>query len=1314
MSKAIIVMSSSVKAMLQNPDFNAMYRTSFEQRIKDMQNESLRRGANLERIGREKVLSIRIGRTPRLLAVKQTINDQLVWVLLELLPDHDYDNARYLKPGAKDRFLEANSDRIQALAASGDDERVLEIADNTEDKAGAGLPMAGAGGPLAKIKPVELVTYNRQLIHMSERQDECLFSIAAGLTDDSFIALVAGAPGSGKTLLAKSIIEQLLEAGEDGDDAANVYYIAQSDKLRHEMAEQCGAAAADTVNYCAYQQMLQHAGVNLDDMMQVDDSHLLLFFTKVQDNARKLFRHKSKDLTDTGPDIEAILATMDFEHFRQECIVMSGINKPGDEGLAKYQAMGGSHSLFHGKAELQQQLWQVYQDYMSGLAEAHQYHLKLSRFDVAKIEGNPTLLVDEALDLTRVQLQTLMAMGAKVVFVGDHNQDLENISHSMEYLRGLITASGAAQTYVAKLNKTYRCATHIASIASKLLGVKKGITSHGSDLVDIEVNSALDATGSVAMIGAKPSEVEQVQRLCGSVDTAVICPQDKKAAVAAQLGATLVFSIAEIKGLGYKRIILRDLISSGTAVRLLKLLEGGKKKRADITAADKILITDLNNLFTAISRAETELVFMSSVRHPKIKELINVLADGIQFTAIDAMGIDAGPSTEAEWHAEALRQQGEGNHEQARQIAERFGFILSPDDGPRVDVKESETTKKSALPGVLESKISNPAADIAHAVGMPVATVAKPKVRKRKSKKKKATASVSVVTEISTAKAKASKAKQDGDLIIAFPIKLTKAQKKKKGNKRKLKRKIDFSSVLSVEDLEFLMTLPEKHINNIKAKHIHSLLMTHVDDDFPRKKKELYEKAINHVFKTCHHIYNDYHGIVFSHPPDFYAEGHRQTVAYRLIMDPVSTVEFYVCLLPLAIKFASSDERVLKPLAKRLGSKSVLGCSSASVTSAQSFMLYADPHYTVALLDLYMENPVALDVVGKTFNTVIPDFIGLDGRMLSVMSYMLTRSDGVVFSKLVKVARNISYIRNLMIAMFELTYVYEACFFQDSKQFPVAALGEFIALAEDDVVVMDFLVNVLQRKNTVNYLTILHDIANRNFPIFKQLVALAKTNDKMLAVVNNALLSSSNERVGVMTCHEAVLVPLIELALHKSEFTSDLANSLSGNKILYIDDGPREVCFVVRWIKNPSICKEEYPYVMRLAEKSSEFANAFITCLLEGQLGEYHGLILFATHYSKELVSFIELALKNATVFERLFTQLDVPNEAGVTPLDVVKRYDPEGYERIIDKLRELAKRHTAGTHRARLFGQPADESDAPASDTAGEKSEYIALARTP
>ncbi|MDF1685138.1 MAG: AAA family ATPase, partial [Legionellaceae bacterium] len=708
MSKPIIVMSSSVEQVLQDPDFIAKYQTSFDERIEDMRNESLRNGANLERVGHESVLSIRIGITPRLLAVKQTFGDQVVWVLLELLPNHKYKKARFLKPGVKDQFLEANKDRIMALAVSGNDERVLKIDEKEEDKAGAGLPIAGAGGPIERVKPVELVTYNRQLIHMSEMQEICLSAIAAGLTNDAYIGLVAGAPGSGKTLLAKSIIEQLLEAG---DEAPHVYYIAQSDKLRAEMAEQCGAAAADKVKYCAYQEMLQHAGVNFEGMTQVDDIHLLQFFSKVQLEASTLHKIETKDITATEASIEVILKEMSFEQFRQECIVMSGITESGDAGLKVYQAMGGSHSLFHDNAELQQRLWGIHQQYMQGLKESNQYHLKLSRFETGKMEDEHVLVVDEALDLTRVQLQTLLSMGAKVVFVGDHNQDLENISHSMEYLRGLIAASGVENTYVAKLNQTYRCATHIAKVASVLLDLKKGITPHGSDLVDIEVSSALGVTGSIAVIGATPSEVEQVNKLCNNVDTAVICPQQNKTAVASQLGAALTFSIAEIKGLGYKRIIVRDLISKDIAVRLLSLYKGGKKKRGDMTAADKTLITNLNNLFTAISRAEVELIFMSSDKHPVIRELINVLIAGIEVTPIEAIGMGAGPSTEAEWLAEAERLRAEGKCEQAEEIEKRIGVDLRTARETTISESPASTdVQDSANSGVIESKSANPAA----------------------------------------------------------------------------------------------------------------------------------------------------------------------------------------------------------------------------------------------------------------------------------------------------------------------------------------------------------------------------------------------------------------------------------------------------------------------------------------------------------------------------------------------------------------------------------------------------------------------------
>ncbi|MDF1655936.1 MAG: hypothetical protein P1U34_12580, partial [Coxiellaceae bacterium] len=596
------------------------------------------------------------------------------------------------------------------------------------------------------------------------------------------------------------------------------------------------------------------------------------------------------------------------------------------------------------------------------------------------------------------------------------------------------------------------------------------------------------------------------------------------------------------------------------------------------------------------------------------------------------------------------------------------------------------------------------------AVGLPVT--------KKKSKKKKkgvvrtkvsgGDTTRTIATVIGATKAKTTKTKEGGGLVIHFPLKATKAERRKFGKKYKPTRDINFSSVLGVEDLEYLRRLSKKHIIRIKAKHIHSLLRTKVTDGLTPEIKKLYEKAVDHLFETYVPLDSDFTKSVLSKAPDLYAEGLRQTVAYQLMTDAGKAVNFFTIFTPFAIKYAYFDKLVCESLTIKLREPFSEGCKTWGGSYASMLMLHIEASCgAVQLLDLSVDNPDLLDVMLNAFTEIVPGSARLDQLSITILQEILSRKDGIIFSRLVRMARDIPRIRDLIIATLEMTYLYDgSCMIEDTTLFSSSALGEFIALAEDDSVVMDFLVKILHRTNAANGLTILHDTANRNLPIFKQLVALGEINDSMFETINGALLSSDIGRVGVMVCFEPVLVPLIELALDKPEFVGHLANSLMGTKqLLYRTDGLRDVCFVERWLQNPRICKEEYPYVLQLAEKSSEFARAFVACLLEKKSESYDGLLLFAVRYSEELVSLIELAIKKEIGFELLFTNLEVSNEDGITPLLAL---ESKGYDQVNTMLQGRTKRRAISANPERLFVERTAGPDDPECDDAEVEADAV------
>lgn len=932
------MMSKRVERVLvEDEAFIARHKASFDELIESIILSEVKSGANLERI--KGVLSLRLGKKARLLAKKKWVEGQLIWVLLELLPNHKYHKAHYLKPGATEKFFKENNDRIMALALSKEHtEKILSI-NNTDVEAA----MAGVGvDPDVFIAPEEVVIYKRQVIHLTDKQDECLARILDGLTHEQFIALVAGAPGSGKTLLAKGIIDALHEVN---DGTTRIFYIAESQKLRDEMTKQSGVSP---VECCGYLHMLRHAGVDdLDNLMAVDEIHMVQYFSRVQDAAKTRAAMEGEEAV-----LDAQLSNLSFKQFRQECMVMSGIEDIGKKGFEEYASLGRNHSIFHGNSALQHRLWNIYQQYMSDLEAEKQYDPQLTRFVVNKIEGNPVFVVDEALDLTRVQLQALLSMGARVVLLGDHHQNLQLTSHSIEYINSLITKAASSvsetvHTYVAKLEQSYRCSTKIAGILSKLLKVKRNVTAHGSDLVDTQVMSALGADGMVALSSCTPKQIEHASELCKRASTAVICPRGIKEAVSAQLDTALVFTVDEIKGLGYHRIICWDVITKETAERLMALFEGPKKYRDEITAEDTAFISDLNAIFTAISRAEMEVVFMSSNDHPVITNCIHKLIEGVGFSPLEMLGSEVEVSTEDDWREEALRQQEAGNLELALDIAKRFGFRLTlASDAPSIgealpageSVRGSGESKQpdNVGPADMDEERRRELASTVIANKSDFRGVKKTKKSKKKKKQVKRVAEVKLKNPEPEAPSAADEVKSPDEATVpialadmglgvrfkceANPGIKSKGRKGKKSKKAWVERVIDFSCTISAENLRFMMMVPQKQLHKLSQKHIEALLTARIDEAVVKTPDgcHLYAKVMDRIFSCNERLHYYVNKAWLAGAGDHLLSGLvsgrdaiKDTVIAHLMSNEASMNFLLVYLPALTMQFARIDKKLL-------------------------------------------------------------------------------------------------------------------------------------------------------------------------------------------------------------------------------------------------------------------------------------------------------------------------------------------------------------------------------------------------------------------
>lgn len=603
----------------------------------------------------------------RLVLALRKINDQSVWVLLELLPNHELGHSTYFgNKAAVDIFCEASKAEITAKLSTAGDGEVIVLGESAVAGAGAGTESTVAESETSESVSVEVCHFQGKLLVPTKLQSEHIRDITTLVASSkSFAGLVAGVPGSGKTFMASELLNGLIATG----GVRNIIYVTESAHLRAEIQKQWESSAACTddnrssVSFDSYESLMRNVGL-LNTDLAVGDDDLKRFFTA--EMRRQASLRKSGAVCS---EVAERLSTVGFSQFRQECDVMASLNSSD-----RYKAAGSSHSLFHGQPELQDLLWGLYTQYSAVLTEAGCYHSQFTQLasDSSALDG-ALVIVDEALDLSRCQLQSLKSICRQVIFLGDDNQDLAHVSRTMAFLEQLI-AQSSNHKYLGKLEQTFRCALNVIAVANVLLKMKKQLAPHSSDFVE----SALDLPGSIEMMSGE-SSMPKLRAFGTRVDTAVICTKGKQEVVASQLNSSLTFSVDQIKGLGYRRIILWGMVSPTQAQQFLALCDGPKSKRSELTTTQKVLLLEINQLFTAITRAEQEIIVAGPyLNHPAVQRFYKLLTAKVVRMVGPVEAVEEGPSSLAEWqvHAKSLLQQ--GRREQAEKIAADHHFELTP------------------------------------------------------------------------------------------------------------------------------------------------------------------------------------------------------------------------------------------------------------------------------------------------------------------------------------------------------------------------------------------------------------------------------------------------------------------------------------------------------------------------------------------------------------------------------------------------------------------------------------------------------------
>lgn len=608
----------------------------------------------------------KLDQTNRLLVQFVRYGDETVCLALEVIHNHDYANARFLR-GAFLQWDQIDSDS------------------DSNDAAAAELVEPDKQTPVLRyLHPQRSDIHVLDKVLSFDDTQQAVYDAPAPL-------ILVGSAGSGKTALT---LEKLRLA------RGRVLYVTQSAFLAQSAQTLYFAHGFEVEGqepeFLSYREFIET--LHVPQGRELDFAAFRGWYE----------RHRSAAKQATGGlDAHAL-----FEEFR------GVITSRADGVLTReaYVGLGVRQSLL--AAPQRAAVYDLFEKFRVWLSAGGFFDLNLVAQEwLAK--AKPTydfMVIDEVQDLTSVQLALLLKTLAKpgqFLLCGDSNQIVHPNFFSWSAVKTLFwqdESLARAQT-ISVLRANFRNGQAVTLLANRLLKIKHA--RFGS--IDRETNFLVQATaqsgGTVQLLADKDSMRRELNtKTRGSTQFAVLVLRDEdKAAVRLQFQTPLVFSVHEAKGLEYPNVILVDMVSSQRQA-FNEIVNGVQAQDLEgdtleySRARDK---TDhslelykfyVNALYVAMTRAVDQLLLLESdVTHPLFQLLELRTAEAVNLAQAQA-------SSQQEWAAEARRLELQGKQEQADAIRQTVLKVQKPSWPVWDEAAVQELLPKALQPGQISNK----------------------------------------------------------------------------------------------------------------------------------------------------------------------------------------------------------------------------------------------------------------------------------------------------------------------------------------------------------------------------------------------------------------------------------------------------------------------------------------------------------------------------------------------------------------------------------------------------------------------------------
>lgn len=288
-------------------------------------------------------------------------------------------------------------------------------------------------------------------------------------------------------------------------------------------------------------------------------------------------------------------------------------------------------------------------------------------------------VVDEVQDYTELQIYLIrkLTAGYKIVFAGDEHQNINPASFSESRLKSLFYKENRKRLTVVRLRKNFRCQRCIIEVTNALAEMRKELIATGS-VENEEPESAIQS------INAYPNRLQYSADNLDAIITALIkypkavilVPNEDakkqthdrikalKKDIVKEIGEerytarenSVVYTVAEIKGMEYEYVLCLDLISIYKEIWWMILSAGRKQTKYRYY---------FNLLYVAMTRAQKFLCFID-------QETVDGLEEELCLNMVDcfskeALFINELRSDDSDWLEQAIALEKEGKYREALQ-----------------------------------------------------------------------------------------------------------------------------------------------------------------------------------------------------------------------------------------------------------------------------------------------------------------------------------------------------------------------------------------------------------------------------------------------------------------------------------------------------------------------------------------------------------------------------------------------------------------------------------------------------------------------